>query len=346
MMVTSRSMWRKFFTVLFSTTLFTGLAIALVASLELPLERHVPVVFGIGLVISLFEEFYVQGKAGRWLRAMHPLLSITIYSGLIVVFAITVMWLAHGIFVHQQHGYGPHTEHGVHWIMYFVLPQLFGVAIFAIVTLRVIGYLGGRNLFDLMTGKYFRPVMEMRIFLFLDINGSTALVERLGPIDARGLIGKFFFDISGPITDYGGDIYRFTGDGVVAVWDFSYGISHDRIIQAVDALERAIGKESKVYQTRFGAIPKYRIGIHGGPIVASEEGDTKKAIGYYGDTIHIAARLEEKAKKLGVQCLISGAIAESLKFVGARARKVGSESMRGTSEPIDIYELQAPVRSR
>ena len=191
MMVTSRSMRRKFFAVLFSTTLFTGLAIALVASLELPLERHAPVVLGIGLVISLFEEFYVQGKAGRWLRAKHPLLSITIYSGLIVVFAITIMWLAHGFFGHQQHGNEPHTEHGVHWIMYFVLPQLFGVAIFAIVTLRVIGYLGGRNLFDLMTGEYFRPLWKCEFSYFSISTARLRSSSVSGPLRLVGSSASF-----------------------------------------------------------------------------------------------------------------------------------------------------------
>ena len=50
---------------------------------------------------------------------------------------------------------------------------------------------------------------------------------------------------------------------------------------------------------RFGIVPGCRIGIHGGEILVSEEGDTKRAIGFYADTIHIAARMEQKAKELG-----------------------------------------------
>jgi class 3 adenylate cyclase len=41
---------------------------------------------------------------------------------------------------------------------------------------------------------------------------------------------------------------------------------------------------------KFGHVPEYRIGVHCGPLVTSEEGDTKRAIGFYGATIHIAAR--------------------------------------------------------
>jgi len=340
MAIFSRSNRNKFLAVLFSTALFTGLAIILVMALELPLERHAIVVLGIGLVVSLFEEFYIQGHSGRWLRAMHPLKSIAIYSALIASFSLVVMLLVHGLLGHQHQAAGGHGLHGTSWLMFIVMPELFAVSIVAIMTLRIIGYLGGSNLLDLMTGKYYRPILEQRIFLFLDINGSTALVERLGPLEARALIGKFFFDISGPIANHGGDIYRFTGDGVVAVWDWKEGVGNNRIIRSVDAIRRIVERESENYRARFDCVPEYRIGIHGGPIVTSEEGDIKRAIGYYGDTIHIAARLEQKAKELEVECLLSGKVAAQLSDPGRRLKLIGKEAVRGTTDPIDIFELR------
>jgi len=87
-------------------------------------------------------------------------------------------------------------------------------------------------------------------------------------------------------------------------------------------------------------VPEYRIGVHGGPIVTSEEGDTKRAIGFYGDTIHIAARLEQKAKELGVDCVLSGNIAEHQVGLGDRLRLIGDELVRGISAPIKVYELR------
>jgi class 3 adenylate cyclase len=293
-----------------------------------------------GFVISLFEEFYVQGRPGRWLRAMHPAKSIVVYSLLIVVFAMTVMVVAR-VLLGPPHEAGAMSEqlHTMPPLM-IVLPVMFGISITAIMTLRIVGYLGAKNLFHLMIGKYHRPVLERRIFLFLDIKGSTALVERLGPIKTRALIGKFFFDISGPITDHGGEIYRFTGDGVVAVWDWKQGIMKNRIVRAIDVIGDAVNREADYYRSKFDHVPEYRIGVHGGPIVTSEEGDTKRAIGFYGDTIHIAARLEQKAKDLDVGCVLSGNIAEHQVGLGDRLRLIGDKPIRGISEPIKVYELR------
>jgi len=334
------SLRNKLIAVCFSTTVFTSMAIIFVVIVGGMLQRATIVMLIIGLVISLFEEFYVQGRPGRWLRAMHPAKSIAVYSLLIVVFAMTVMVVAR-VLLGPPHEAGAMSEQ-LHTMppLLIVVPVMFAMSITAIMTLRIVGYLGAKNLFHLMTGKYHRPVLEQRIFLFLDIKGSTALVERLGPIKTRALIGKFFFDISGPITDHGGEIYRFTGDGVVAVWDWKQGIMKNHIVRAIDAIGDAVNREADYYRSKFDHVPEYRIGVHGGPIVTSEEGDTKRAIGFYGDTIHIAARLEQKAKDLDVGCVLSGNIAEHQVGLGDRLRLIGDEPVRGISEPIKVYELR------
>jgi len=60
---------------------------------------------------------------------------------------------------------------------------------------------------------------------------------------------------------------------------------------------------------QFGVVPSFRIGVHGGEVVVSEQGDTKRAIGVYGSTINIAARMEEAAKAHNIACAISGDVA-------------------------------------
>ena len=343
------SLRNKLVAVVFSTLVFSGLGILAVMVVRGDLVRAAPVIFGLGLTLSLFEEFYVQGRPGRWLRAMHPAVSMLIYGLVITVFAITVVVTVRTYMGHMMDapGTGRMRDAGSMSAMgvgappiVVVFPALFAISIVTIMTLRIVGYLGVRNLVHLMIGTYYRPVLENRIFLFLDIKGSTALVERLGPIETRALIGKFFFDISGPITDLGGEIYRFTGDGVVAVWSWDRGIVRNRIVRTIDAIANAVDREAGYYRSKFGHVPEYRIGVHGGPIVTSEEGDNRRAIGFYGDTIHIAARLEQMAKDLGISgCLLSASIAEHQTGYGDRLRPVGEEPIRGISDPITVYEL-------
>jgi hypothetical protein len=68
-------------------------------------------------------------------------------------------------------------------------------------------------------------------------------------------------------------------------------------------------RESAAYLSQFDVVPTFRVGVHGGDVVVSEQGDTRRSIGVYGDTINIAARMEDAAKEHGVACVFSGDIA-------------------------------------
>jgi hypothetical protein len=79
--------------------------------------------------------------------------------------------------------------------------------------------------------------------VFIDINNSTGLAERLGAL--KSLVGKFLFDISKPITDYGGEIYLYKGDGLIAIWDWQEAVRNDRILQVIDAVFAAGRKRQR-----------------------------------------------------------------------------------------------------
>ena len=59
------------------------------------------------------------------------------------------------------------------------------------------------------------------------------------------------------------------------------------------------------YEREFGVVPKFRTGLHGGPVVASECGDHKQEIVYFGDTVNTAARIEQQCKAFDCSFLTS-----------------------------------------
>ncbi len=331
----SISLRKKLFSIVLSTGIFVSLAMVFAAILRVPLDQSAVGATAMGLMVSGFEMFYVQGHRGRWLRAMHPIKSIMIYSAIIMIFFLIVMHLNHFAFGRW------HLLGNTYARLPTIIPLLFVVSIAAIMMLRIIGYLGARNLFYLLIGRYHRAVIERKVILFLDMAGSTVLAEELGPIQIRALIGKFLFDVSKPITDYGGDIYRYTGDGVVATWDWGHAFDGGQVLGAIDAIREVVERERPYYETAFGHHPRYRIGVHGGEIVISEEGDTKRDIGHYGDTVNIAARMEQKAKELGHDCILTAAVVGLLGGAGPRFEALGVVTVRGIAEPIEIYGLKA-----
>src|SRR5215469_1669760 len=70
-----------------------------------------------------------------------------------------------------------------------------------------------------------RPRLEERVFLFIDIEGSTALAERLGEFAFHRLINRFVVDISEQIMAAYGEIHRYVGDKLIASWKLADGVA-------------------------------------------------------------------------------------------------------------------------
>ncbi len=324
---------RKLVSVLVAMGVFACLGGVTTLAVGRPVELGVTNAILIGAGIGLFEEFYVQSQRGNWLRAMHPLRSIPVYIGVIVVLYFIAVHISHVLLgrlddlptVYRRLPYG---------LTFFTLFSVVGVLM-----MRVIHFIGIENLFHLMVGTYHRPVQERKVLIFLDINGSTALGEKLGALATRSLVRKFLFDVSQPITDHGGDIYLYKGDGLIAMWDWPQAIKGNAILKAIDAMFEAVARERAAYQRSFGVVPTFRVGVHGGDVVVSEQGDTKRSIGIYGDTINIAARMEEAARAHAAPCVLSRTVADALAG-SSRFREIGAEAIKGISAPVWICEYR------
>lgn len=326
---------RKLISILLSVAIF-----ALLAGLT-NLARGRSVVFGtvnavlVGTGVGLVEEFYVQSRLGRWMRSIHPLRSIFFYTVIVVIIFIIATNLTHLILFPIYPARVPYER------LPYVLPIYIALSVVGVMVMRTVHFIGVENLFHLTVGTYHRPVVQDKIILFLDINDSTGLAERLGAIQTKSMVGKFLFDISKSITDFGGEIYLYKGDGLIALWDWGEALRDNKILRAVSAIFDTIERERAEFQRQFGVVPRFRIGVHGGEIVVSEQGDTKRSIGIYGSTINIAARMEEAAKTHNVACVISGDVVGALAGRDDRLAMIGHEKVRGIAAEIPIFEFRS-----
>lgn len=325
---------RKLASILLAVTIFALLAgLASRAAGRPPIFATINAIF-VGTGVGLFEEFYVQSLRGRRMRNIHPLRAILIYTTVVVIMFFIAIHVTHFLL-------WPFYRLPVPYAMLpLVIPLVIMFAVVGIVVMRTAHFIGIETLFHLTVGTYHRPVLQEKVLVFLDINNSTALAEELGAVRIKALVGKFLFDISKPITDHGGEIYLYKGDGLIALWDWREALKDNRILRTIDGIFATIERERSDYLEQFGVVPSFRIGVHGGEVVVSEQGDTKRAIGVYGTTINIAARMEEAAKAHGVACAISGDVVENLSTEAARLIPIGHEKVRGSTQEIPIYEYR------
>jgi adenylate cyclase len=190
----------------------------------------------------------------------------------------------------------------------------FSVAVYVTISFVVMmqRMIGGRVLRNFVMGRYHRPVREERAFLFLDLADSTALTQRLGDIGVHALISRVFFDIDEVILRHGGEVHRYIGDEVVVTWPLADCRDDGQCLSCYPAIQTLIAERAAEYRATFGVVPEFRAGLHGGPVVAGECGDSKQEIVFFGDTINTAARLRSACKDLGVQFLVSQDLVQAI----------------------------------
>jgi len=288
-----------------------------------------------GLAIGWFEVFYARGKGAEWFRRLPFFASVLVKTGLMTVIIVAVL-LFGGMIVLPERLAASNAPafFAVDVVVAFALALVFQLI------LAVRSVVGGRVLGNMIIGRYHRPLKEERIFLFLDLAGSTALAEELGDVAAQSLISRFFFDVAQATVAYGGETHRYIGDEVVVTWPLDKGVRNAACLQCCFAINDRIAAQAVDYQRRFGVVPSYRIGMHGGPVVAAECGDDKHEIVYFGDTINTAARIEEYCKESGSPLLVSGELLAMMELPESmNASSVGSVRLRGRAGETDIHKV-------
>jgi adenylate cyclase len=92
--------------------------------------------------------------------------------------------------------------------------------------------LGQNVLLSFVTGRYFRPRIEERVFLFIDMKNSTDVAERLGEVDFHRLLNRFVSDLTGSIVAHKGQIHKYVGDELIVTWPLAVGLRDARCLRA------------------------------------------------------------------------------------------------------------------
>jgi adenylate cyclase len=201
--------------------------------------------------------------------------------------------------------------------------------------------LGTGILISLLTGRYHRPREEERIVLFLDVKGSTRLAERLGDKQFHRFLNRVFFDVSDPVAETGGEIYRYVGDEVIATWTMKRGLRQAACINCLFAIEDALAARRAHYLLEFGVQPQLRGAIHAGALIIGEMGDWKREIVMLGDTMNTTARIEDVCRAKHRDYIASAAVLDRITMLppGVRAQNLGSVELPGKKDHIALFAL-------
>jgi len=148
--------------------------------------------------------------------------------------------------------------------------------------------------------------------LFADLRGFTRMAEHKLPYDVVFFLNRYFEAVGTAITSAGGVTNQFTGDGVMALFGIETGPATGSR-QALAAARAMVAGVEALSAELAGDLPapmRIGIGIHTGPAVVGRMGWGESFyLTAVGDTVHVAARLEQATKDYRAELVLSEDVA-------------------------------------
>jgi class 3 adenylate cyclase len=175
--------------------------------------------------------------------------------------------------------------------------------------------------------------------LFADLKGSTELMEDLDPEEARAIIDPALRIMIDAVRRYEGYVVQSTGDGIFALFGApaAYEDHPQRALYAALQMQRELREHGQRRAAAGAHAPEARVGVNTGEVVVrSVETGGKIEYTPIGHTANLASRLQTMATAGSI------AVSEQTRNLCEgyfELRALGPMSVRGITEPINVYEV-------
>ncbi len=293
----------------------------------------------IGFIAAAIELYYIRSVRRSWIRRVAFLPGLIVRIVVITIIIRAVLLINTGIsnWLANEPLYSDLTAGDEFRDTLFSL--LFVLVFVTLSQLSAI--IGFKRFVNLVVGRYFKPVAEERIFLFVDLIDSTPLARRLGDVQFHQFLSDFFHQLDMAVVRFGGEIVSYVGDCVIVTWPITGDSKRDtRVLRALYTMRLAVKLVADDFRTTYGTVPTFRAALHGGHVVVGECGDSRRQVTYLGDTVNVTGRLEALGKELGEPYLISSSLAGQLSPPdGIGFQTIGASRLKGLDSDTAIERI-------
>ncbi|MBP2427176.1 class 3 adenylate cyclase [Bradyrhizobium elkanii] len=223
----------------------------------------------------------------------------------------------------------------------FMAAPLAALAARATLTAALEAYLGRRSAARVLASPLRRNTGETirAALLFADLRGFTALSESHPPAEVIAALDAWFDRIAGAIHAFGGEVLKFIGDGLLAIFPVTTSARNasEAALRAVSAAR--VGMAHLDVERRKQGLPPLPFGaalhlgeVHWGNIGAADRLDFTAI----GAAVNLVSRLEGLCKPLEQTVLVSGALAAETE---TPLVALGSHELRGIVRPCAVFTL-------
>ena len=178
------------------------------------------------------------------------------------------------------------------------------------------------------------------VVLFADLRGFTVLSDNNPPALVIAALDAWFDRIAGSVHVFGGEVLKFIGDGILAIFPVTEGAPRgacDAALRAVAAARTGMAHLDEE-RRRHGLTPlPFGVALHLGEMFWGNIGAANRLdFTAIGPAVNLVSRLEGLCRPLGKTVLVSGALAQQ---TDAPLIALGTHELRGIASPCAVFTL-------
>jgi adenylate cyclase len=223
----------------------------------------------------------------------------------------------------------------------FAAAPLAALAARATLTATLEAYLGRRSAARVKAGALRRGTGETirAALLCADLRGFTALSEAIEPAAVLAALDAWFDRIAGAVHAFGGEVLKFIGDGVLAIFPVGGAPAEacEAALRAVVAARAGMAHLDAVRQAQGLPPLPFGAALHLGEMLWGNIGAADRLdFTAIGPAVNLVSRLEGLCRPLGRSVLISGAVAAE---TTTPLVPLGEHLLRGIAAPCAVFTL-------
>ncbi|WP_407070379.1 adenylate/guanylate cyclase domain-containing protein [Phyllobacterium endophyticum] len=173
--------------------------------------------------------------------------------------------------------------------------------------------------------------------MICDLRDFTAISDIWPRDDVIELLNGYFDAMSEPIEKHGGEILKFMGDGLLAIFPLSKPTACTDLLHAISEAQAEMAALNRGHVEAGRKPLGYGIGVHVGDVMYGNIGSRKRLdFTVIGPAVNIASRLENLTKEIKRPVLLSKAFAD-MAACRSSVESLGSYPIRGVGEPVEVF---------
>jgi adenylate cyclase len=180
------------------------------------------------------------------------------------------------------------------------------------------------------------------VLWFADMRAFTKLADNTPGLEVIALLDEVFETLTAPLRPRGGQVLKFMGDGMLAIFPLPAGTQANTCRDAIEAAREAMHTLDRINRARAEAgksIAEVDLALHIGEVLYGNVGAADRLdFTVIGPAVNEAARIETLCEPLGRKVLVSAEFAAAAGSCN-RLQPLGHHRLRGVREPRAIYGL-------